>query len=114
MRALIGKSVAAGNASDATVFTMPATFEGFISSILAYNSTGGSLDLTLKVKRAGADTTILAASAVGAGATTNYNSGSTIPLAPIVLNTGDSLLAQGSGSGITVDISGMRFSIQTS
>jgi len=110
-RSFIGATAAAGNASDAVVFTMPANYEGFISNILAYNSTGGSLDLTITLTRAGLDNVILAADAVASGSTSQYGAHPSKPICPLVMQTGDILKAKGSSTGLTVTISGISFSI---
>ena len=108
-RAIIGLTVAAGNATNATIFTMPAANEGVISSILATNTTGGSLNFTLTMTRAGIDYVLVNAEAVSANSTTAYNKGETTPLTPLALIQGDIIKGQGSGSGIVVTLSGLRF-----
>lgn len=109
-RNFIGSTNAAGNAVNATIFTMPSVTNGFISNIIAYNSTGGSLNLTLTLTRGGVDNVILATDAVAAGATNQYARGAAKPICPLVLMTGDVLKALGSGAGITVTVSGLSFS----
>lgn len=111
-RSLIGASVAVGTGYT-TLFQMPANFEGFISSIVAYNSTGGPLNLTIAIKRAGVDVVVLSTDAVSAGATNQYSRGATKPICPLTLLTGDTLEALGSSTGITVTASGLRFSLST-
>ena len=108
-RSFIGNSGSAGNATNAVIFTMPAAYNGMISNIIAYNSTGGSLNLTLTLTRAGTDFVILATDAVGAGATNQYARGATKPICPLVMLSGDVFKAQGSGSGIQVTVSGLSF-----
>lgn len=104
----IGISSAAGNAVDATVYTCPAGSWAFISAIIATNTTGGGLTITLKIgNRVGTSYTILSANTVNANTTNSYSVGHTASIAPIVLNAGETFLAQGSGSGITVTIGGL-------
>ena len=110
---VIAVTVAAGNATDATVFTMPAGFQGFVSSLTCSNTTGGSLNLTLKLTRVGTTFTLLAATAVGASSAAQFNKGATNPVFPITLNAGDILLAQGSGAGLNVTVSGVRYSVDS-
>lgn len=109
-RRVITATVAAGNATNATVFTMPAGYEGLISGLIAYNSTGGSLNLSLVLTRGGVDNTILSPDAVATVTTNYYAKGSSKPIFPLTMVEGDILKAMGSGAGITVTVSGLRFS----
>jgi hypothetical protein len=109
-RSVIATTGSAGNATNASIFTMPAGYEGFISSLIAHNSTAGSLDLTLTLTRAGIDNVILSPDSITAADTKYYAKGASKPIFPLTMLEGDILKAQGSGAGITVTVSGLRFS----
>lgn len=100
----------AGNATDTTIFTMPAGYVGFLGSLIASNTTAGSLNLTLKINRNGVSTPILQTSAIAANSSAVYNKGATIPLTQLCFNAGDTLIANASGAGIFVIFGGLRFS----
>jgi hypothetical protein len=108
-RVIIADTVAAGNATAATIYTMPPDYSGFIGNIVATNTTGGALDLTLYITRNGADNVLLAATAINGGAV-YYGRNSTNPVCQLAMRSGDILKAMGSGAGINVTVSGMRFS----
>lgn len=111
-RGIIGATVAAGNAVYAVVYTMPLGGSGgIIANITAYNTTGGSLNLTLAIKRQdGVEHILLNAAAVGATTTTYYGKGSTTPISPIALQPGELLEAKGSGAGLEISIAGLKIS----
>lgn len=101
----------AGNATDTAVYTVPAGESVIIGNLTAYNSTGGGLTLTIKIKENDGTSSVLC-TAVALAATTavSFSGGSTIRITPITLNPGNQLIANGSGSGITVRGSGLSFS----
>lgn len=105
----IAAHVAAGNASDAVLFTMPAGSNGYLNNIIAYNSTGGALTLTLKITETNGDVVVIAVTSIAAGATQSYSGNSTVTLTPQTLLTGNIITARGSGAGITVRCSGLSF-----
>lgn len=107
----IGASAHAGNAAFATVYTMPASNEGFISNVTAYNTTGGGLTLTIAILRQDGQTWQQVVAAVGANATVSFSGGATNRITPMVLLSGESIQAQGSGAGLDVTVSGLRNSV---
>ena len=109
-RVIIADTVAAGNATAATIFTMPSGYSGFIGNLLATNTTGGALNLTLYVTRNGADNVILPATAIN-GSAVYHGKNATNPVCQLAMRAGDILKAMGSGAGINITISGLRFSI---
>jgi hypothetical protein len=108
---LIADTVTVPNGSDGTVYTAPAGFNVIIGSIIASNTSGGGLDLTIKVTRRGVTYTLLNADTIGASGVTSYNKGTTKCLTPLGLVAGDVLLAQGSGAGLVITYTGLIQSI---
>lgn len=108
---IIADTQAAGNATDTVCFTMPAGYAGLISTIMAYNSTGGSLNLTIKVGRSATNTPVLTSDTIGATTATQYNKGSSKPITPLLLNAGDTLVGNGSGAGISIIFGGLRWTV---
>jgi len=109
-RIIIADTVAAGNATAASLFTMPSGYCGFIGNLTASNTTGGALNLTLYVRRNGVDNVLLPATSVG-GLGVYHGRNSTNPVCQLAMRAGDILKAMGSGPGINVTFSGMRFTV---
>lgn len=107
----IGITLEAGNAVDTALFTMPASYEGFISNITAYNSTGGSLTLTISITRQNGTEYVLLVDSIATVATSSYSGGSTKRITPLVMLAGEVIQAKGSAAGIFVTISGLRNSV---
>jgi hypothetical protein len=104
--------MAAGNASDADIYTMPASNEGFISNVTAYNNSAGPLDLTITLKRQdGLQWVQVVSLAIAAGATVSFSGGATNRITPLVMLAGEIIQAKGSGAGLEVTVSGLRNSI---
>lgn len=108
-RVIIAESKDAGNATAATIYTMPSGYTGFIGNLIAANTTGGALNLTLYVRRNGVDNVILPATSI-AGNGVYFGRNATNPVCQLTMRAGDILKAMGSGAGITVTISGLQFS----
>lgn len=109
--ATISATASAGNATDATLYTMPAGLSGVIGNIIAFNTTGGGLNLTLKLKRAGTVYILTPVVTIATVASAYYGRNSTNSVCPLTLDPGDSLLGLGTGAGIQVTISGISIAI---
>lgn len=108
---IIADSVEAGDTTDDVLFTMPASYSGFIGSLIATNTTGGGLTITIKIgNRNGSTYTILSVDPISANTAQSYNKGTTQCITPITLNAGETLIGNGSGAGIIITFGGLRFS----
>lgn len=109
-----GTSTACGNATDAVCYTCPAGYYALISGIIGTNTSGGGLNLTVKIgNRVGVTYTILSTTAIAANTATSFNKGTTQAIANIILNAGETILGQGSGAGIILTISGIQTTVST-
>ncbi len=99
----------AGNTVDSTIYTAPADSSVVIGNITAYNSTAGSLTLTLKAKENDGTLSVLCFDTVSAACTNSYSGGSIRRITPLTLMPGNSLTAKGSATGINVRASALRF-----
>ncbi len=107
---IIAGNGSAGNAADEAIYTCPADSTAIIGNVTAYNSTGGTLTLTLKVQESdGTSSTLVSADSLLTTVSASYSGGSTKRITPITLRAGNVLLANGSGAGIKVRASGLRF-----
>lgn len=109
-RTTIAATVAAGNAVDATIYTVPANYQGVLGNLTVVNPTGGGLNFTFKLTRLGTDYTLISANTVNATSANQYAKGASIPICPITVQAGDILKGQGSGAGLIVILSGIIFS----
>lgn len=110
----IGITLPCGNATDATIYTVPARTWSFISCIIVTNTTAGPLNLLIKIgNRVGLTYTIQSTIAVGANTTTSFCKGTTTAIAPLVMNAGETFLAQASGTGVNMTIGGINTTLPT-
>ena len=105
----IAAGVAAGNGSAAVIYQMPADSNGHLANVTAYNSTGGALTLTITVFEADGSTSTLYVGSLAGGATGSFSGTSANCITPVSLLPGSKFQAQGSGAGIRVRVSGLRF-----
>lgn len=106
---VLAVTAAAGNAADATIYEVPAGYSATIGNIIAFNTTGGGLNLTLKLKRDGT-TYILTPVVVVATVTSAYfGRSATNSLCPLTLQAGDVFIGLGSATGIQITVSGLLF-----
>lgn len=104
----IGGTIEAGNATDATIYTTPASTVAIIGNIVAYNTTGGALVTAIKVKRQNGTTYTLDSVSISATSSQSYSGGSTRRLTPLVLHPGELLIAQAAGAGVNITYSGLQ------
>lgn len=103
-------TVAAGNATDATIYEVPAGYSAAVGNIIGFNTTGGSLNLTIKLKRDGTTYILTPVVSVTTVASSYYGRNATNSVCPLTLKAGDVLLAQASGAGVQITVSGLLFS----
>lgn len=103
---------AAGNASDVALHTTAATVAQWdlIENVTAYNSTAGSLGLTIKILESDGTKSTLIVNTVAAGSTASYGKESVNAICPIAMNPGNQFIANASGVGISLRASGLSFS----
>ena len=106
---LFAAHVTAGNASAATLYTMPSGTTGSMLNITAYNPTGGALTLTLRVVENNGDIVVVAVQSIGAGQTFSFSGGSTARVTLLVLEAGNIVTAQDGSGSIIVRGSGLQF-----
>jgi hypothetical protein len=101
----------AGNTTDTAIYTVPAGQSVIVGNLTAYNTTAGPLTVTIKIKENdGTKSVLCTAVALAATTAVSFSGGSTIRITPITLNPGNQIIANGSGAGITLRGSGLRFS----
>lgn len=100
----------AGNGSATTVYTCPSGKTAIVENMVAYNSTGGALTLTVTVVNQTGTTSTILVQSINAGATLQMIKGSTTPCFPQGLVPGETVKCEGSGAGITVRGTALQFS----
>lgn len=107
MRTTVGNTVAAGNAAYATIYTVPGGKTCVLGNITGYNTTGGSLDLTLAIKRQDQVVYDQSFETLLTKETASY-SDILLKLCPMTLLEGEKLQAKGSAAGIQVTYDGVE------
>jgi len=99
----------AGNGSATTLYTVAAGETAIVETVSAYNSTAGALTLTITITEEDGTTSTVAVASISAGATAQFAKGSSTPAFPQALLAGAKLNFQGSGSGISIRASALRY-----
>lgn len=95
--------------SDGTLYTMPEGYWGFFSSLVIYNPTGGTLNVTFKVKETDSSTITYGIFAITTLQTRSFESAP--KLLPLTLSAGKSVLLNGSGTTMVARASGLRYAL---